>query len=405
MAASGSEHSGTQPLLDLIGLLYDAAADPTRWRDFLDAGSRNFSAFGANFIRYHPDRPEQSLAMLTGMEETATEDLADAISRFVALRHEDPRLLYGFAHPNKPFHCRQAVSTEALHASRSYREVLAPNRVEYTLLVTFDDLRGAFTGLAFMREPGADCFSEADVADLGRLVPHLRRALAIQDRLSQVDHRLQASYAVLENLPTGIAIVDDEGILEYANRTSRGLLDRRDGLSVENGMLCAYRRNGLDPLRGTLREVIASGQHRALSVDRPSGRRAYQAVFSKLWQHLGGSLPNLLVRPRVVCYLSDPDQPLETSTEVLQRLFGLTRGEARLAERLMTGKGIRKAAADLDIQESTARDRLKKVFKKTETSSQAELMRAILSSPAWLAGGAETVFPGVSWSGGGQGGH
>lgn len=376
----------TRAMLDLVGLLYDAAADPARWRFFLDAGARHFIAFGANLIHYRPDHPEHSLAMLTGMGDISTESLADAVNQFVNLREEDPRLRHAFVHPNKPFHCRQVVSTETLHGSRSYREVLRPNGVEYTLLVTFNDTPGAFTGLAFMRHSDAQPFSNTDVTDLGELVPHLRRVLAIQDRLGEVNERRHDAYAVLESLPTGIAILGAGGVIEFANGAARDLLARCDGLTVEDGVLRAYRRSGIDLLDVLLRDVASTGEHRALAVERPSGRPAFRCVLSRLWQNVGEGLPNLLAMPKVVCYVGDPDQPLETPAEILQRLFGLTFGEARLVERLVAGETVATAASRLGIRESTARDRLKSVFAKTETTGQPDLLRTILNSPAWVAG-------------------
>lgn len=376
----------TRTMLDLVGLLYDAAADPARWRVFLEAGAHHFVAFGANLIHFRPDYPERSLAMLTGMGDISTENLADAVTQFVNLREEDPRLRHGFLHPNKPFHCRQVVSTETLHGSRSYREVLGPNGVEYTLLVTFDDTPGAFTGLAFMRNSDAQPFSDADVTDMGELVPHIRRVLAIQDRLGQIVERRHDAYSVLESLPTGIAILGAGGMVEFANGTARDLLARGDGLTIEDGVLRAYRRNGIDLLAALLCEVAVTGEHRALAVERPSGQPAFRCLLSRLWRNVGEGLPNLLARPKVVCYVGDPDQPLETPAEILQRLFGLTFGEARLAERLVAGDTLVTAASRLGIRESTARDRLKSVFAKTETTGQPDLLRTILNSPAWVAG-------------------
>lgn len=381
-----SAHGSSHALLDLVALLYDAGTNPTRWRNFLDTGARHFAAFGANLIHYHPDSPELSFATLTGMGNISAEKLSDVIKHFIDLRGEDPRLCHAFLHPNKPFHCRQAVSTKTLHGSRSYREVLKPNGVEYTLLVTLNGIPGTFTGLAFIRGSTDQAFSDADVADLGELVPHLRRALAIQGRLGQIGGRQQDTDAVLESLPTGIAILGAAGVVEFANGSARQLFSRRDGLSIEDGILRAYRRNGIDLLDGLLREVIATGEQRALAIERPSGRPAFRCLLSRLWQHLGDGLPNLLATPKVVCYVSDPEQPLETPSEILQRMFGLTVGEACLAERLVAGDSLATAASHLGIRESTARDRLKLVFAKTETHSQPDLVRSILNSPAGLAG-------------------
>ena len=62
----------------------------------------------------------------------------------------------------------------------------------------------------------------------------------------------------------------------------------------------------------------------------------------------------------------------------LQARFGLTPAEARLTLRLATGASLRTAAAQLNIRYETARSHLKKVFKKTATSRQTELVITIL---------------------------
>ena len=377
----------SRALLDLVGLLYDAAADPRHWCRFLEAAARYFDAFGANFIRYDPDDSRRSLALLTGYANVPIEVRGERMQALIGSRTVDPRLRYSFAHPNRPFHCRQILTTAELHASVAYREMLQPFGVEYSMMVTLPETGAAFSGLGFQRQAEYGEFSPSDVADLGELVPHLRRALAIQNRLGQVDGRRHDAYAVLESLPTGIVILGAGGVVEFANGSARDLLGRRDGLSVEAGVLRAFRRSSLDLLTGLLREVAEDGKQRALAVERPSGRSAFSCLLSRLWQDLGEGLPNLLAVPRVVCFIGDPDRPLETPAEILQRLFGLTAGEARLAERLVAGDTLAAAAACLGIRESTARDRLKSVFAKTETAGQPDLVRAILNTPAWMAGG------------------
>ena len=62
----------------------------------------------------------------------------------------------------------------------------------------------------------------------------------------------------------------------------------------------------------------------------------------------------------------------------LQIQYGLTPAESRLALRLITSEPLRSAAAALDISYETAGRTLKKVFEKTRTSCQAELVVVIL---------------------------
>lgn len=384
-ASGRTGQAGSLP--ELIDLLYDAATAPERWRHFLEAAAGYFGAFGANFIRYHPQRPDRSLALLVGYETVPIQVRGEAMRALIISRDEDPRLRYSFEHPGKPFHCRQIMTTLELHASSAYQTLLKPHGVEYSMMITLPEEADAFAGLGLQRRDAAGSFADADVADLGELVPHLRRVLAIQDRLEHLDGRRRDTYAVLESLPTGILILAADGMIEFANAAARDLLDRCDGLSAEQGALRAYRRSGLDLLEPVLREVMASGEYRAMAVERPSGRPAFRCLLSRLWRDVGDGLPNLLASPRIACYVTDPDRALEAPAELLQRLFGLTPGEARLVEAIVSGSSLAEAAESLGIRESTARDRLKGVFRKTATGSQTELVRTVLTSPVWLCGG------------------
>jgi DNA-binding CsgD family transcriptional regulator len=71
---------------------------------------------------------------------------------------------------------------------------------------------------------------------------------------------------------------------------------------------------------------------------------------------------------------------LEVDESVLCKLYGLTRGEAALASILLRGKSIEEAAAELFISPHTARTHLKRIFMKTDTHRQTELVVRIVSA-------------------------
>jgi DNA-binding CsgD family transcriptional regulator len=60
--------------------------------------------------------------------------------------------------------------------------------------------------------------------------------------------------------------------------------------------------------------------------------------------------------------------------------FGLTPAEARLAFHLARGETLRSAAVKLGISYETTRSSLKKIFRKTATCRQAELVIVILTA-------------------------
>jgi DNA-binding CsgD family transcriptional regulator len=57
--------------------------------------------------------------------------------------------------------------------------------------------------------------------------------------------------------------------------------------------------------------------------------------------------------------------------------FGLTAAEAKIALALATGASVPEAAANLGLSANTVKTHLRKVFAKTGTSRQAELVRVL----------------------------
>jgi DNA-binding CsgD family transcriptional regulator len=88
--------------------------------------------------------------------------------------------------------------------------------------------------------------------------------------------------------------------------------------------------------------------------------------------------------PRVAMFISDPETSQPTNLERLTAMFALTPAESRLADHLIHGKSLIEAADTLGITQQTARVHLKRIFGKTYTGRQSELMRLLLSSPASL---------------------
>ena len=88
---------------------------------------------------------------------------------------------------------------------------------------------------------------------------------------------------------------------------------------------------------------------------------------------------------------------------ILHRSFGLTPSEADLALRLVAGETLQSAAAKLHISYETARTRLKRIFSKTGTCRQAELVVVIVTTfPALLTAAPQATDAVVVQEGGGR---
>ena len=76
---------------------------------------------------------------------------------------------------------------------------------------------------------------------------------------------------------------------------------------------------------------------------------------------------------------TDPGLDNRPAAEALRDAFGLTPAEARLAIALAQGVRLADHAESVGISLNTVKTLLSRVFRKTETARQAELVRLLLS--------------------------
>ena len=82
----------------------------------------------------------------------------------------------------------------------------------------------------------------------------------------------------------------------------------------------------------------------------------------------------------MLAFIADPDTLPVLPTEQIRGLYGLTAAEAEVALAVLDGEGVGAIADGLGISVATARTHLHRIFEKTGTKRQAELVRLILNS-------------------------
>jgi|SRR5271166_1513321 len=184
----------------------------------------------------------------------------------------------------------------------------------------------------------------------------------------------------LELLRYGAMLAAGDGRPYAANRTALEILQQKDGLSLEKTGLVADRATDTKSLQQLLHEAInvpASGTAKdsSMTLPRKAARNALLVQVApgpRLDRSPGTCERTALIK------IYAPDMCLEADTGILIRLYGLTRGEATLAAHLVRGKSIEDAASDLSISPHTARSQLKRIFMKTDTHRQTELVVRML---------------------------
>jgi DNA-binding CsgD family transcriptional regulator/PAS domain-containing protein len=240
--------------------------------------------------------------------------------------------------------------------------------------------------LKFIRPATKGLFTHQELHLLRCLMPHLRRALEIDQQLEAAKAKLNSLEILLNSLRTATLLLDDSACLLYANAAAEKLLSRKDGLQVRAQRLVACQRECDMALREILTKAtlpLASppdenALHLALSIHRPSGLPPYAALavpYPQLYPSF--SWPGN--EPTTMLFISDPETVFCPEGEILQMLYGLTRTEAHLATLLASGKKLQEVADTLHISLNTAKTHLKNIFSKTGTCRQAELMQLCLT--------------------------
>lgn len=186
----------------------------------------------------------------------------------------------------------------------------------------------------------------------------------------------------LELLRNGAMLVASEGRPRLANRAALAILQKKDGLSLSRTGLIADRAADTRLLLKLLQDAITAperGEPKGSPINLPR-KKAHTALIVRVVPGPGlDSWVGSENRAALVT-MYDQDVGLEVDESVLTKLYGLTRGEAALASHLLQGNSIEESAARLFISTHTARTHLKRIFMKTETHRQTELVVRMFSS-------------------------
>lgn len=380
-----------QPLWTLLERLYDAVSDLERWPAFLAGAAALFAARGAQIGHSDLLSSRLSFSIVHGYDWSPAH-----MQHYERLMGEDPRIPYFSANPFRPVHCRMALSDEQLRRSRVYQEVLAVGGVEYSLGVNLVEDRRTLTYFLVLRDRSQAPFTERDCELMGRLVPHLRRALTLQGELGRMALERRAALDALDGIATAILVVDGEARVRVSNEAARRMLAARDGIGLAGERLLLEGEG--EPLAARARRLLAGARSgvapaaETFRVHRPSGAESYLGLISCLGSRDAGFGWSLREEPLAIVHLRDPEEPDESRAELLQRLYGLLPCQARLADLLATGCSLKEAARQLELTPASARQYLKLVSQKMGTHRQTDLVRKVLQTPLpGAAGGARAA--------------
>jgi len=179
--------------------------------------------------------------------------------------------------------------------------------------------------------------------------------------------------------------LDLSGVVVRSNPAARALLARGDGLRLDEGRVRGVRAGADETFQRALADASRdeASTARVLVVARANGRRPL-LVFVSGVPGFGAS-----GRGPIAVLIRDVDAQGPRAEEVLKRLFDLTTAETRLTLAIAEGPVPHRGGGSLRLRARNDADAPRRVFDKTSTTRQAELVRLVLGElPPALAVGA-----------------
>ena len=228
---------------------------------------------------------------------------------------------------------------------------------------------------AFERWQRDGHFDAPTLATLDRMRPHLARAGLMAARLGLERAHTTVSAMRAISLPAAV--------MTHAGRvlTSNDLFDAmpltflpssHGGLAINDAQANRLFQSAVAAAKGQTQPLVrsipmaAQEGRDALVVHVLPLRRAAYEVFS------GGDLLIVATAVRVTEWVPSPN--------ILMGLFDLTPAEVKLAIALAAGRTVQQAATDSAIQLSSARTYLDRIFRKTGTHQQSQLVALLKSA-------------------------
>lgn len=368
----GLDGVSARALSDTIGAIYDCALDPQEWPDTCRKIA-DLCESSAGGICVHDLRHTQNDQLFVfGYQLEFLEKLGAHYAQSpmaaadVVANIGDVKTL--------------SMEHQELIESRFFQDVLAPFGLKD--IIWFPALRtgSRMASMHASRRDAAPYYDQREMSLFSLVAPHVCRALAISDVLDIRALRSEILEKTLDGLAAGVFLTARDGRVVYMNATAERQIKLGNSIRIVN--------NRISPTDPDTRAALSMAIDKASRGDSDTNLSEYSLAIPDVGG--AGFVATLLPVGRgrrrdvvasfsasVAVFTKDPAEASLMPGEAFARLYGMTGGELRVLLALAQGLGAKEAADMLGIGEPTVRTHLQRIFSKTGTTRQADLLRLL----------------------------
>ena len=376
----------TKPsMCDTINLIYQAALQPLLWSEVLNDIRMLCNTDQCTLFFYDAFDPSRCLVSAARADEQA---LASYLKNFIKLQaaqinNQLKALPEGTVATNE--HIRQFSGDEySKIVGANYMENIWPNlKFEAGVVLLRGDASCA--GLRLQNFNNSQALSAKSVSLLQKLSPHLRQAMQIHQKFTELENTNDALKKVLHSSKVGVILLDGNFTVQLINHKAKHALEKIDNQVITQKL--------------TLEKIDSTQLHKIINhLNSPTTKstkscREKNAEFQIFYKngHLkvngyllekpSGSITGETfsqIDPAYLILIRDSNESCDLGLQYLQSAYEITATERKLILGLINGDSLLDNANSQMVKPSTVRWHLKNIMQKTLTHSQTELTRLML---------------------------
>jgi len=359
---------------EIIHLAHHAASKPSLWADVAGAVGRLLGADAVGFFSHDFLSQRGQIDGSSGLAPEFCSLYSNRIATqnlWITTRHD---------RTNGALTSAELVPQWELTRSAFYRQWLRPQNFLHGVIGVLSHSQEDSRYLIAFRRSDAQGFGPAEKQIIVLLLPDLCCAQSLADEFKTQQTLRDMLMGLLAALPEPIMIVDGDARPIIMSAAAECLLAQNDGLSLSKGMLQTASAKETISLRRFIAR-LANGNEQATTnpspteyvVNRPSGEAPFLLHLAPLPPSIGDTIAK---RPNVVSVIMRPVSA-PTLAPSICRFYGMTPAETRLAELIVSGQSLFKAATRLGVSRNTARTHMKRIYAKIGVHRQVEIVSVL----------------------------
>ena len=361
----------------LIGDIYDAIHDQSQWSAVLGKAARFVGAQAGALLWRHPISRAAGFIRTFGIAPRYLDLYAE---RYAKLDPATVPML--LCRVGDVAGMSDLVPHGELLKTPFYQEWMQPQGFVDAVQASLDQSSADSLHLCFMRNHDSGMVDDATCERLRLIVLHMRRAVLVSRRVDQISAQAATFGDALDKIGAGLFFVDAGARIIHANAGGQAMLTEGALMRARGGKLAP---NDAKAERG-LHEILSSADSSNTGADMRTdavpltARDGEHYVAHVLPLPAGGRRRTGAGYTAVAAvFVQKTAFDMRSLQEVIARFYKLTPTELRVLFAIVQVGGVPAVAAAMGIAASTVKTHLRRLFAKTGTERQADLVKLVAS--------------------------